>query len=138
MELLELYDYLLDHNTEIDWFSMEAATSLSIPLSDGACAIALDPCRLHTLEEELVCLAHEGGHCMTGSFYNRYAACDVRQRHENRADKWAIKMLIPKDTLDEAVCAGIITPWDLAERFCVTEEFMRKAIHYYQDGNLAV
>ena len=138
MNLIDLYDYLLDNGIEVDWFSMDNAISLSIPLPGGVCAIALDPVRLRTLEEERVCLAHEGGHCMTGGFYNRYAACDVKQRHENRADKWAIQKLIPEDEFEDAVAAGCETPWDLAERFRVTEEFMRKAIHYYVYGNLAM
>ena len=74
---------------------------------------------------------------MTGSFYSVYTAVDCRQRHENRADKWAIKHLIPVKDLDEAVANGCTEIWELAERFGVTEEFARKAVCYYVHGNLA-
>ena len=37
-------------------------------------------------------LAHELGHCCTGSFYNQWATADCRRRHENVADKWAIQV----------------------------------------------
>ena len=83
-------------------------------------------------------LAHEMGHCVTGSFYNSDAACDIRKRHEIRADKWAIKQLIPQEELQEAVAAGYSEIWDLAEYFDVPEDLMRKAICWYKHGNLYV
>ena len=51
-----------------DWVPLEQATSLSIPLPDGSYAIAVNPWKLDTLEQETVCLAHELGHCKTGGF----------------------------------------------------------------------
>ena len=86
--------------------------------------------------EERVRLAHELGHCKTGAFYNRYAVRDVRQKHENIADKWAIRELIPIEDLDTAVANGHTEIWDLAEYFNVTEEFMKKTICWYKYGNL--
>ncbi|MCD8322375.1 MAG: hypothetical protein LUC89_05765 [Oscillospiraceae bacterium] len=74
---------------------------------------------------------------MTESFYNCYSSYDLRQRHENRADKWAIKKLIPKDELEEIVAEGVTEPWELAEHFGVTEDFIRKAVRWYQYGTLA-
>ena len=72
---------------------------------------------------------------MTGSFYNKYAACDVRKKHENRADKWAIEKLIPEDELNEAFSCGYTEQWELAEFFDVSEDFMHKALHWYRYGN---
>ena len=60
-----------------------------------------------------------------------------RQRHENRADKWAVTALIPVDALDDAVADGCTEVWELAERFQVTEEFVRKAVCWYVHGNMA-
>lgn len=76
--------------------------------------------------------AHELGHCITGSFYCVYAAADIRARHEYRADKWAAHYLLPPDKLQEAVDDGCTEPWQLAERFGVTEEFVRRAVYIYQ------
>lgn len=133
---LDLYAYAERRNIDVDWIPMRRATSLSVPLGDRY-AIALDPWKLGSLAQETVCLAHELGHCETGSFYNQYAALDVRQRHENRADKWAIQHLIPVEELDEAVADGCEDIPALSEHFCVTEDLMRKAVFWYTHGNLA-
>lgn len=134
---LSLYQYAELRGIDVDWVPMRRATSLSVPLGDGY-AIALDPWKLGTLAQETVCLAHELGHCETGSFYNRYAALDVRQQHENRADKWAIRRLVPAEELDAAMADGCDTIPALADRFGVTEPFIRKAVCWYAHGNLAV
>jgi Zn-dependent peptidase ImmA (M78 family) len=94
--------------------------------------IGIDTDKIDSTIEEKICLAHEIGHCMTGSFYNIYTPLDNRQKHEIRADRWAIKKLIPKNELDEAVHCGIIELWDLAEYFEVPESFMVKAIEFYK------
>jgi len=88
--------------------------------------------------DEKVHLAHELGHIMTGAFYNLYSPFDIRKKHENRADKWAIQELVPKDELDRAAEKGYHEVYELAEYFNVTEEFMQKAICWYTHGNLAV
>lgn len=134
---LDLYVYAEIRHIDVDWVPMRRAMSLSVPLKDGY-AIALDPWKLGNLAQETVCLAHELGHCETGSFYNRFAKLDVRQRHENRADKWAIRRLVPEDDLDVAMADGCNTIPALADRFGVTEPFMAKAVCWYTHGNLAV
>lgn len=132
-DLLDLYDLAEIHNIGVYWFDLGAAESLSLQMEDGSCAIAMDPWRLPTVADETVKLAHELGHCETGSFYSRYAARDVRQKHENRANKWAYKKLIPEDELKNAVRQGYHEPWELAEYFGVTEAFLRGALKYYQE-----
>lgn len=129
---LDLYAYAENRNIDVDWIPMQRATSLSVPLGDGY-AIALDPWKLGTLAQETVCLAHELGHCETGAFYNRYAARDVRQKHENRANKWAYKKLVPEDELKQAILQGYREPWELAEYFDLPEAFLRGALKYYQE-----
>ncbi|MGN0625284.1 MAG: hypothetical protein ACI4I8_03365, partial [Oscillospiraceae bacterium] len=48
-------------------------------------------------------------------------------------DMAAILQYIPLEELRECLRHGIVEPWDLAEHFGVTEEFMRKSIGYYRD-----
>lgn len=117
---------------------MERAESLSLPLPDGRCAIAIDPGKIVSEEDEKEKLLHELGHCERGAFYNQYAACDVRRKHENQADKWAVQHVLSAADLDEAVAGGYTEMWELAEHFGVTEEFMRKAVCWFVHGNLAV
>ena len=137
METTALYDFAKQQNIEVIPFPMPENDSMSIMTEDGSCFIGIDPKIQDGGVQEKIHLSHEIGHCVTGSFYNIYAAVDSRQRHENRADKWAIRQLIPVDALDDAVAHGVTEFWELAEQFDVAEEFARKAVCYYVHGNVA-
>ena len=132
--------YLLTDRDDIDvdCFPLQKREAISVMEDDGKCHIVINPLMLRSNADEKSKLAHELGHCKTGSFYNQYTPYDVCQKHENRADKWAIKKLVPKDELEDAVAAGYTEPWELAELFDVTEDFMRKAIYWHTHGNLAM
>lgn len=137
MRVLDLYTFAEKRNIAVIDTSLPETGSLSLMTDDGACYIGMDQSVMDGDALERVHMAHELGHCETGSFYSIHAAVDYRQRHENRADKWAIKNLISVKDLDDAVADGCTEIWELAERFGVTEEFARKAVCYYVHGNLA-
>lgn len=132
MELLELYQLADAEHIPVYSFDLPQTRSLSLMNNDGSCAVAIDPFGLNSTKDEKIRLAHELGHCVTGSFYNRYSDFDIKARSEYKADKWAIKKLIPKDELQAALEQGYTEPWDLAEYFNVTEEFIIKAVNYYR------
>lgn len=127
----ELYKIADAEDIEIVYGSFPLTKSLSMP---GY--VALDYSLLWDLPAERVHAAHELGHCCTGAFYNRYAPHDLRARHETKAVKWSIQKLIPEDRLQEAVAAGLTEPWELAEHFSVTEDFVRQAVCWYQRHNI--
>lgn len=131
-DLLDLYNLANEHGIDVYRLKLGAAESLSVVLEDGSCAIAMDPWRMPTSADEKVKLAHELGHCATGAFYNCYAARELRQKHEQRANRWAYKKLIPEDELAEALRKGYREPWELAEYFDVPEPFLREALEYYR------
>lgn len=132
MELLELYQLADAEHIPVYSFDLPQTHSLSLMNNDGSCAVAIDPFGLNSSKDEKIRLAHELGHCVTGSFYNRYSDFDIKAKSEYKADKWAIKKLIPKDELQAAFEQGYTEPWDLAEYFNVTEEFIVKAVNYYR------
>lgn len=132
MTLISLYDIAVRDNIDVYSFDLNDCESLSL-LEDGNCYIAIDPFKIDNEADEIVKLAHELGHCMTGAFYNQYSKLDIREKHERRADKWAIKKLIPEDELKKAVKSGRESRYELAEYFNVTEDFMQKAMDYYRD-----
>jgi hypothetical protein len=132
-----LYVLAQEQNIEVLEYSMPINGSMSIMTSSGQCYIGLDPHIRDGSTQERVHIGHELGHCITGSFYSIHTAVDCRQRHENKADKWAIRQLIPVEQLDEAVAEGCTEIWDLAEHFGVTELFIRKALCLYAHGNVA-
>ena len=137
MEIAALYDFARQQNIEVIPYPMPENGSMSIMMENGACIIGMDDTIKDGGSSERVHLGHEIGHCITGSFYNIYAAMDLRQRHENRANKWAIQTLIPVEELDDAVAEGCHEIWELAERFGVTEDFIRKTLCYYVHGTVA-
>lgn len=138
MELMALYRLAEQEDIPVDCFELRKRESLSLMDTDGSCYIAINPLFLDDSTDEKIKLAHELGHCETGSFYNQYATQDIRRKHENRADKWAIMKLVPRDELDAAAEAGYSDVWSLADYFGVSVEFMRKAICLYMHGNLNV
>ena len=121
MEIVRLYNIASEHNIEFVECPLPQNGSLSVIDETGKCYIGIDESVLDGDALERVHMGHELGHCATGSFYSIHTAVDSRQRHENRADKWAIKHLIPVDELDDAVAHGCTEIWELAERFGVTE-----------------
>lgn len=137
MEVSCLYELAEQQNIEVIECSLPQNGSLSIMDENGKCYIGIDESVMDGDTLERVHMAHELGHCVTGSFYSIHTAIDCRQRHENRADKWAVKRIIPVDELDDAVADGYTEIWELAEKFGVPEPFMRKAVCYYVHGNMA-
>ena len=135
--LTRLYDTAEDAQIAVFDFSLPENGSVSVMDDEGRCFIGIDPSLRDGSVRERVHLSHELGHCVTGSFYNRYAAVDSRRRHEDRADKWAIRKLLTVDQLDDAIAEGCTELWQLADRFGVTEEFVKKAVCLYVHGNTA-
>ena len=131
MTLTSLYNIAECDNIKVDAFALNLCESLSIS-DDGECFIAIDPFKIKSTADEMVKLAHELGHCETGAFYNQYALCDVRTKHERRATKWAIKKLVPEDELKDA-CRYLTNRWELSLHFGVTEDFMQQAMDYYRN-----
>ena len=131
MTITELYDIAEQDGIDVYSFQMNECESMSL-LQNGDCFIAIDPFKLHSETDEKIKLAHELGHCETGAFYNEYAACDIREKHERRANIWAIKKLVPKDKLIKAIQSGFgENRWELSEYFGVTEDLMQFALYYY-------
>lgn len=137
MELSALYTFAKQHNIEVLSFPMEENGSMSVLTDNGRCVIGMDDRVQDNGVQERVHLGHELGHCVTGSFYSIHTAIDCRQRHENKADKWAIQALVPVEDLDAAIAGGCTELWELAERFDVTEDFIKKAVCFYVHGNVA-
>jgi len=132
-----LYALAEQQNIEVLTYPLPHNGSLSLMDADGTCTVAMDESVLDGNALERVHLAHELGHCCTGSFYSIHTAVDSRQRHEYRADKWAVNQLISADALDDAIATGHTELWELAEHFGVTEQFMKKAVSYHVHGNMA-
>ena len=128
MKTTELYSIAEKDGITVDRFFLDCNKSVSVCMGDRL-YVGLDG-KLSGADEK-VCLAHEIGHCQTMSFYNIYSPCDVRGKHERRANIWAIKKLIPKSKYFWALRHGYEDIYALAEYFGVTPEFAKKTAEYY-------
>lgn len=127
--LQRLYETADGLGLQICYFPMGRATAVSTP--DGF--IGMDVDKLEDSAGELACLAHEMGHCLTGSFYTLESDRCQRQRCEERADRWAMETLVPLNDLKRALEMGL-RHHELAELFGVTEEFLEKCLWYYREA----
>ena len=132
MTLDELYIYAENKEIEVDDFPMRELVSASFPEN----WIAMDSRKIKTKAEEKVILAHEVGHCETGSFYNIYSPYDIKERHERKANVWSYRKLIPHEDLIAAVQKGITEIWELAEYFDVPCDYMQNAAEYWRQVEL--
>ena len=136
MELYELYDFADENGIEVESVDLVRQPCFSIMDDKGNSFIAIDPMQLESVADEKTKLAHELGHCARGAFYSRYTKFDDMRRHEYRADKWAIKKLLPKEELEAALKDGMQL-WELSELFEVTEDLIKKAMWIYFDKEIA-
>ena len=133
MELEALYTLAENETVTVCEKRLEYSKCFSVMDCDGDCSIAIDGSQFNTVAEEKAALAHDLGHCMTGSFYNRYSPYDIKSRHERRASKKAAYLLVPLDELADAVQSPWNSVYDLSERFGVPEGFMRKTLEIYEN-----
>ena len=116
---------------KVEYTKLPENSSLSIEYN-GQQYIAMDYSLLFKTSEERVHLAHELGHCITGSFYNFYSCFDIRAKQEYRADVWAAEQLIPVQELLMAFERGYSELWQLSDYFQVTESFIVTVIDIYK------
>lgn len=128
--MISALEYATSQDIDIDWLPLSSLDALSIEHKEQY-AIVLDPNKIESSADENTKLAHELGHCLYGGFYSSTTPLYTREKHEYKANVWAVKFLVPWDELREAVHNGITEPWELAEHFSVTETFMNLALEYY-------
>lgn len=125
----ELYDRAQSEGVEVYNFPFDGIRSISVP---GA--IGMDMRQMDSVAMEKTDLGHELGHNETGSFYTKDSPLDERARCERKANKRAAEhMLMPFDELVDAMANGLTEPWQLAEHFEITEDFVKVALDIYAE-----
>lgn len=128
--MISALEYATFQDIDVDWLPLSSLDALSIE-HKGEYAIVLDPNKIESSTDENTKLAHELGHCLYGGFYSSTTPLYIREKHEYKANVWAVKFLVPWDELHEAIHNGVTEPWELAEYFSVTEAFINLALEYY-------
>ncbi len=132
-QLKDLYEVADRDGIEVLKIDCPKCGSISLMTDDKQCYIGIDSNAFESNAEEVVRLAHELGHCERGAFYNIHSSFDIREKHEYRADKWAIQQLMPYDEIIQACKSGYVECWQLADYFGVTEDFVHRAFSIYQN-----
>lgn len=130
-----LFEYADLNNIFVEYKNIPKNLSLSTE-AFGVSFVALDYSLLFNAKDEQIHLAHEIGHCQTGAFYNIHSPYDIREKHEYKADKWAVHEILPPDDMISAMQSGCAEVWQLAEHFDMPEDFIRRAIQIYQNEEL--
>lgn len=87
--------------------------------------------------EEFNALAHEYGHCATGSLHRINSPFDIIAKHENIANRRAVEEFLPVCELKRAAKHGCQYAYEIAEYLGVPEQFVKQAIDIYkQTGEL--
>ncbi|HBR31919.1 MAG TPA: ImmA/IrrE family metallo-endopeptidase [Clostridiales bacterium] len=131
----KIHEFAEKNNIDIRYTTLKCSC-LSIRFAKDDYCIGIDPNKITSSTDERVKLIHDIGHCMTDSFYNTHSPCDLKSKHEYKADKWAIKKLLPFKKLKAFMKQGNEEVWEIAEYFKVTEGFVRKALKFYENDFL--
>lgn len=95
--------------------------------------IAIDPSRCSTENTRYTVLAHEAGHFISGAFYPAKCRYAMREQAEHRAFAASVHRYLPVDEIRQAMRAGYTASWQLAEYFCMDEDYIKKALHYWTE-----
>lgn len=134
-KLIELYRQL--HDEGAFFFerklpiSFEDKKSAVLKLDDDF-AVFMDTERIETIAEETELVAHECGHVATGTTHAVCSPLDLVEKHEYKANKWAVHRVLPMEDIQRAVRAGFVEPWEIAEELGRTEQFVRLSIEIYR------
>jgi Zn-dependent peptidase ImmA (M78 family) len=127
--MIEIYEELQKQGVSLYmWDFPEKAAVIEV---DNQYAIFMDHDMIDSIAEETVVIAHECGHIATGSTHKVSSPYDLIEKHEYKANAWAIKKLLPFPKMKEAMKLGFVEPYELAEYFCLPENFIKKAFNYY-------
>lgn len=98
---------------------------------DGKYGIFLDLSCFESVPKYKAILIHELGHCATGCTQKVSSPLDLVEKHEYKANRWAIEQYIPFEELQTAIKQGNTERWLLAEHFDLPEPFIQKALDLY-------
>lgn len=126
-----LIQYAYDRNIFVINYKMLSFPSCAMEV-EGIYDVTLDLAQLQTTPEQCVALGHELGHIETRSLNQMGGRYDAIGHNEHRAWAWAVQRLLPQNKLEDALheCGGRL--WEVAELLEVTQEFVERALAYYQ------
>ena len=130
VELSAMYKDIENRGIQLFTQDIGFADAATIEI-DGEYGIFLDLSCFETIPKYKGILAHELGHCATGCTQKVSSPLDLIEKHEYKANRWAIERYIPFEALKTAMENGYSERWQLAEYFDLPEPFIEKTLDYY-------
>lgn len=130
-KLYQMYEKMYQEGHSLFDYQLKNYKAATIKLN-GRYGIFLDTSRIRTVAEETCIVAHELGHCETGTTHAICSPYDLIARHEYRANRWAAHEILSPEEIKKATSLGYTETWQLAEYFGLTEDFIETTIDVYK------
>ena len=135
--LEELEQEIYDENIEIVEYDKIEEPSMITKDKENYVTIVINKKKIKSECELVMFLSHEFSHHETRGYYHPYMLKSYKWKMERTADVSSVKRLVPIKRLRQMLFDGWgYSRFDMAEEFCVTEDFIDKSIHIYQQLNM--
>lgn len=131
MNVLEIYKKIDEENIIVMPCKVPDMKGIAIQ-AGGKQGIFLNYDEFENSDEEFCVVAHEYGHCVTGTFYGFDTDQTTKQKCEYKADRRAVSIFLPIEKFKEAIDYGCQMPYEFAEYLDLPEKFVIKAYEHYK------
>ncbi|MGN0984363.1 MAG: ImmA/IrrE family metallo-endopeptidase [Gemmiger sp.] len=132
MNLADVYKDVEQTGAKIYPYNIGFCDAATLEMN-GKYAIFLDFSKFDTLADMTWSLGHEAAHCATGCTHKLSSSYDLIEKHEFKANRYAIEKYLPVSALCAAMRGGCTTVYDLAQHFGVPEAAIRQALQYWTE-----
>ncbi len=129
--LTDVYNKISDEKIEVIYYDMRTYDAATVEIN-GNYGIFIDRNKIKNSHDEFMALSHEYGHCKSGATHKLYSPYQLIEQHENRANRAAVREILPYEKLINAVNKGNTEVWQIAEYLDMPEEFIKMAIDLYE------
>lgn len=135
MNLVDVYKKIEDNDVQIFSFGISGIKGLTI-CTDGNYGVFINDKEIENSDEEFCVVAHEYGHCTTGTLYSVSSDKFYISQCEYRADRKAILTFLPTERLNNAIYYGCQTSYEFSEYLGLPEKFVVMAFKHYRGMGL--
>lgn len=132
MQCLEdVYKKIDDEDIEIFTHRLKSCDAVTIEV-EKEYGIFIDKARLKNSSDEFMALAHEYGHCESGTTHKLDSEFQSIGQHENRANRAAVYEFLPVEKIKDAFKHKYFDYWEIADYLDMPEPFIIMAIEIYR------
>lgn len=131
MDINAVYNKIKNNNILLFSQHMPGIKAATIEI-DNNFGIFINYDDIENSDEEFCVVAHEYGHCVSGSTHKLNSKYDLVCRHEYRADRRAILDFLPIEQIKQAIKHGCKYKYEFAEFLNVPEQFIDRAFEHYK------